>query len=108
MATKLYTRYQKDHADVLVQRAKFWTRGVRKSDRLAFVIFPSSRATAEKPTAYYTTERGCTCPSFYHRGSCAHELAVRTVARQDDLRDNGVLSDGECELMFTLAFSGRL
>lgn len=82
MTQKLYTRYQKDHADVLVQRARFWTRGVRKSDRLAFIVFPSSRATADKPTAYYANERGCTCPSFYHRGSCAHELAVRIEAEQ--------------------------
>jgi hypothetical protein len=82
MTQKLYTRYQKDHADVLLSRSKFWTWGRRKRDGLSFVVFPSSRATAEKPIAYYTTASACSCPSFQHRGSCAHELSVRMEAEQ--------------------------
>lgn len=66
-----------EHADMLVQRAKFWTRGVRKSDGLAFVCFPSSRGGR---AAYYTNERACSCPSFQFRHECAHRLAVRAEA----------------------------
>ena len=77
-AQKVYTRTQEQHAELLLTRAAFWTRGTRKRDGLAFVVFPSSRATPERPRAYYSTETACSCPSYNYRGRCAHELAVRT------------------------------
>ena len=76
--SRVYTNTQKQHAELLLTRAPFWTRGTRKRDGLAFVIFPSTQATAERPRAYYSTETACSCPSYQYRGRCAHELAVRT------------------------------
>lgn len=74
MATTVYTDSMKARAEILVSESKTWTRGRRKSDSLAFVIFPSSKPGR----AYYSTETACSCPSYYHRLACSHVLAVKT------------------------------
>lgn len=79
MATKaVYTQSMQAKASVLVEQAITWTRATRKSDGLAFVIFPSSKPGK----AWYATEYGCNCPSYTHRGACSHQLAVKTEAEQ--------------------------
>ena len=82
MARRVYTERQRDHAQLLLQRAATWTRATRKRDGLHFVIFPSSRSHDDPnlPSGYYTTETACTCPSYFYRGGCAHVLAVQQEA----------------------------
>ncbi len=71
-----YTDSQRARAAALVENAKLWTRGRRKRDGLAFVLFGSSKPGH----AYYANEFSCTCSGFLYRGKCSHELAVRTEA----------------------------
>jgi hypothetical protein len=52
-------------------------RGRRKLDGKPFYIVPGSKPGA----TYYTASGGCTCPSFRHRGSCKHSLAVADFER---------------------------
>lgn len=78
MTAAVYTDSQRARAASLVETAKTWTRGTRKRDGLAFVLFPSSKPTQ----AYYTTETACTCKGFFYRGSCAHVLAVQIEAEE--------------------------
>lgn len=82
MTRLVYTERQREHAQLLLQRAATWTRATRKRDGLHFVIFPSSRSHDDPnaPNGYYTTETACTCKSYFYRGGCAHELAVRLEA----------------------------
>ena len=77
MATQAYTNNQLKRANELLQGAQTWTRGRRKSDGLSLVIFPSSKPGH----AYYTSQIGCTCPGYFHRGGCAHALAVQLEAK---------------------------
>lgn len=78
MQPPVYTSSMEARAAVLVGQAQTWARGVRHRDGLAFVVFASSKPG----TVYYTTESGCTCPSYWHRGACSHVLAVQVEARQ--------------------------
>lgn len=99
-APAVYSESQRARAAALVETAKTWTRGTRKRDGLAFVLFPSSKPEQ----AYYTTETACTCKGFLHRGACSHVLAVQTEAQQarelmtrrrptlDELYDNHLVS----------------
>lgn len=97
MATTAYTTIQRSHADALIARARFWTRGTSKQTGEAFVIFPSSRQRRDGPQeAWYATAYGCTCPSFTYRGSCAHELAVRTVSERQQAYDTYKKITGAC------------
>lgn len=75
----VYTETMTANAMQWLQSAQTWTRGVRKSDGLALVIFPS----ASKPgTGHYTTETACSCRGFQYRNVCSHVLAVRLEIRQ--------------------------
>lgn len=65
------------HTMVLLARSEHWSRGVRTSDGLAFVLFSGSTGQT-----YMTTERGCTCRGHQFRGQCAHAEAVRREADQ--------------------------
>jgi hypothetical protein len=58
-------------ASVLLSHAATWARGTRTEDGQPFVLFAGS-----KGATYMITERGCTCPSFLHRGECSHHVAV--------------------------------
>jgi hypothetical protein len=58
-------------ASVLLSHAATWARGTRNDDGQPFVLFAGS-----KGATYMTSERGCTCPSYLHRGECSHHLAV--------------------------------
>lgn len=92
-ATTGYTRIQQSHADALIARARFWTRGTVKETGEQIVIFPSSKGD----TSYYTSERGCTCQSYLYRGNCAHELALRTVTSRQQAYDSYKRVMGLCE-----------
>lgn len=94
MTTKVYSKIQRSHADALIARARFWTRGTSKQTGEAFVIFPSSRNDGQ--TAYYATDYGCTCPSFTYRGNCAHELAVRQVRERQAALETYKRITGQC------------
>lgn len=76
MAAPVYTPSMEAKAAILLEQAQTWARGVRNSDGLAFVVFTSSKPQ----TIYYTTESACSCPSFFHRGACSHQLAVKREA----------------------------
>ncbi len=83
MAQKQLTPSMQAHAAALFERADRWARGVRNRDGRAFVVFTSSRLDkAGRPVLYYTATdgSGCTCPSYYHRGMCAHAEACRLEA----------------------------
>jgi hypothetical protein len=62
-------------AHELLATVKTWTRGRRKADGVAFVLFPGSKPG----TAWYTRVDGavCDCPGFAYRQSCAHALAAQ-------------------------------
>lgn len=76
----MITDSMRAHADLLLSRSHLWTRATRKSDGLAFVIFPSSRSN----TAYYTRCDGgaCTCKGYLWRGVCSHALACQIDAER--------------------------
>lgn len=76
----VYTASQRARAASLVETAQTWTRGTRKLDGLAFVLFPSSKPGH----AYYTTCDGsaCTCQGFFYRGACSHALACKMETEQ--------------------------
>lgn len=78
MTAAVYSDSQRARAAILVEHAKTWTRGRRRRDNLAFVLFPSSKSGH----AYYANEMACTCAGFLHRGRCSHELAVRLEAEE--------------------------
>jgi hypothetical protein len=59
-------------ASDLLSHADRWARGTRTEDGLPFVLF-----TGSKGATYMTSERGCSCPSFRHRGACSHHVAVQ-------------------------------
>jgi hypothetical protein len=63
-------------ANRLLESADRWARGVRHVDGLPFVSFAGSAPGA----VYFTSVRGCTCPSHRHRGVCSHLLAVQADA----------------------------
>ncbi len=75
-----YTSSQIARAASLLESALTWTRGTRKRDGLAFVLFPSSKPGH----AYYTVCDGsaCTCQGFFYRGACSHALACKMEAEQ--------------------------
>jgi hypothetical protein len=73
------------HAEVLLERASRWARGIDKSNGQAFVTFTSSRTDREGNPIYHKTHAaglGCTCPSWLHRGSCSHALACQIDAER--------------------------
>jgi hypothetical protein len=61
----------------LVATAETWSRGRSKRDGTAFWIIPASTGA----TAHWATASACTCRSFYFRGTCSHQPAVK--ARED-------------------------
>lgn len=63
------------HAELLLNRSQSWSRGVRASDGLVFVLFSGSTGQT-----YMATAHACTCRGFLYRGQCAHQVAVRTEA----------------------------
>ena len=75
----VYTETMAANAAQWLQTAPVWTRGTRKADGLALVIFPSASVPG---TGHYTTETACSCKGFQHRGRCSHVLAVKIEARQ--------------------------
>lgn len=72
----VYTVSMIARANQLVSESFKWTRGRRKSDGLTFVIFPSSKPGR----TYYSSQIGCTCPSWSYRKACSHVLALVTEA----------------------------
>lgn len=78
MTAQQFTPSMQANAERLVSMAHTWTRATRKRDRMAFVIFPSSKPGR----AYYSNERACTCPSYTHRLACSHVLACRLEAEE--------------------------
>jgi hypothetical protein len=85
------------HTDQLLNSADRWSRGVRKSDGLAFVLF-----TGSKGAVYFSTETACSCPGYRHRGICAHQQAVtfsaiaaRTAAFAPKVRYEDILGFGD-------------
>ena len=58
-------------AQVLLGHADRWARGTRNEDGQPFYLFSGS-----KGATYMASERGCTCPSYLHRGACSHHVAV--------------------------------
>jgi hypothetical protein len=85
MATTLVTPSMQAHADVLLHRSERWARGVDNEKGVAFFLFVSSRTDREGRPIYHKTTRdgsGCTCPSYYHRGICAHALAAQRAAER--------------------------
>ncbi len=100
------TRSMQEHADVLIARSHTWAEGIRHADGLHTYQFSSSRQRKDGSYAmYFASELGCTCPSFWHRGQCAHVVAIRQVAdrareaaavkpraRYEELMDNHLVS----------------
>lgn len=72
MATTVYTDSMRARAATLLETAKTWNWGRRKSDGIQFVLFSSSRPGH----AYYTSQIACSCTGYLHRGACSHQLAV--------------------------------
>lgn len=103
MAQTQYTDSQRARAAALLEQVQTWTRGRRKRDGRAFVLFASSKPGH----AYYTAVDGsaCTCQGYFHRGACSHALACQLDTAQareraarrhtDDETDafDGVLSE---------------
>ena len=104
MAVAVYSKSQWARAASLLEIEKMWTRGTRKSDGLPIVLFPSSKPGH----AYYTSSAGCTCKGYFHRGACAHVLALDLLALESDLIETRDRIDADVDLAFAaLALSKR-
>ena len=57
-------------ASDLLSHAATWARGTRNDNGQPFFLFAGS-----KGATYMTSERGCSCPSYLHRGTCSHHVA---------------------------------
>ena len=79
MTQQAYTETMTANAMQWLQTAYCWTRGVRKADGMAVVIFPSG----SKPgSGHETTLESCSCKGYAYRSTCSHLLAVRLEMRQ--------------------------
>lgn len=58
-------------AGALIDEGARWLRGWSKKTGQTFYTVPS-RTPGAKRGPYYTTEYGCTCPGYLHRGRCSH------------------------------------
>lgn len=77
------TRSMAEHAETLIARSHKWAEGIRHADGLRTYQFSSSRQRKDGSYAMYmASELGCTCPSYFHRGECAHVVAIRRVAER--------------------------
>jgi hypothetical protein len=85
------------HAAALLAEPR-WARGVRNRDGRPVFLF-ASRATGS--VCYFADVEFCSCPSFRHRGLCAHVVAIRE-RDEAEARESG-LAD---ELIVDLAFAG--
>ena len=105
-ARTVYTKAQLRRAHELLKSAKTWTRGRRKADGVAFVLFPSSKPGS----AHYTRVDGgeCTCKGFEYRRACTHSLAAeldtkwaREAARKPLKRYEDILGPDDDSLTAT-------
>lgn len=75
-------------------------------DGVRYVALPSGRSEH----VYRLPVDGTTCDCEWSKRGyplCSHKLAMELAATEDDLRAApALLSDAECELLFTIAFSG--
>ena len=71
MAQAIVTQSMQARADDLLSHADRWSRGTRNEDGQPFFLFSGS-----KGATYMASERGCSCPSYLHRGACSHHVAV--------------------------------
>ena len=67
-------------AEQLAERIPLMARGHSKLDGCGFYVIPSS--TKPQTVAYYSSDLGCTCPSFRHRGVCCHQQACLIVLQR--------------------------
>ena len=83
MATAIVTPAMRRKAEQLAELVPTFHRGRSKANGQGFYLVPGS----QPGTAHYTSDLGCTCPGFRHRGVCAHQQAcVIVLARQTATR----------------------
>ena len=109
------TTSQRASAEMHLSRRHQWRYVRSKATGVAFVVMPSSDGS--RVYQVHPEARACSC-KWYTVGNaiCSHMLALTqaheedraAAALEDDLRDTGVLSDGEVDLLFTIAFAGAL
>ena len=85
MATKTSMTASEAHAEILLSRSHKWAEGVEPSTGRAFYLFTSSKTDRDGAPVIYRTARdgsGCTCKSYWYRGSCCHSIAASRAAEQ--------------------------
>jgi predicted nucleic acid-binding Zn finger protein len=88
------------HAAALLTEPR-WARGVRNRDGRPVFLF-ASRTTGS--VVYFADVQFCSCPSYQHRGLCAHVVAVRE-RDEAEARENGLASLGEIDVAFSAAYA---
>lgn len=81
MTTNIVTPSMRAHADILLSEPR-WSEGVRNRDGRPVFLF-AARTTGA--VVYFTDSAACSCPSFAHRGLCAHVVAVSERAAEADI-----------------------
>jgi hypothetical protein len=94
MAQAIVTQSMQAKASVLLSHADRWSRGTRRQTSEAFYLFSGS-----KGATYLTSECGCSCPSYRHRGCCSDVVAVQQhVAAEDERLGIASMAEIDCHL----------
>ena len=87
------TTAMRAHAQALLAEPT-WARGTDRRTSRAFVAFAGSKGEIHRADV-----GACTCRGFYHRGICAHVVAIRERAQEESLAV-GLCTEAESDCGF--------
>ena len=82
----------------LAESAHLWAHGRSKLDGTGFYLVPGSTPGV----AHYANSFGCTCPSYRHRGVCAHNEACKLLQRREDAAIEATVQTARAERLAKL------